>query len=337
MVDFDSFMEAVKVTIGTKDVTINPKLVHKYLDKWADAKMDLFVAFGKKLSLEKEMDIKIDKDILQIKIAELMKKYPKYAAILKSIPVRCFQENIVGGDLGRIEEIFPEIFKKGKNLSKALSELVDDAQFDIDLSVILQNRYIKGVSSISIHPLDFVTLSTSGHGWRTCMEITGRLGGFNKVGGFSLMMDSVTAIASVYASDYTIENKGGSFQWHNKICRQLIFIQEDRNAYHCGHTIGQVDYKSFGWDEMLCGVLGPDKKWECNDDYGYVNKAGHFYYDTSTHRRCYVSKGHIKEENIKIGVENLWCVVCGKEFSDLIQYKGFLAHKTEVKGGDYER
>lgn len=336
MVDFDSFMEAVKVTIGSKQVEIKEEYVHRYLEKWAEAKRGLFVAFGEKLFLEEGMKFSVTNDVMSGMIVELFKKWSKYAAIQSYIPVEDFVCNKVSSLLsaGRFGSMFPKIFVEGKKLSKALSELFDDYDFDVDLSVILQNREVEGFARVSIHPLDYLTISTSGHGWRTCMEITGNSGGFNKSGCYSLMLDKTTIVASTYQKNYIIQNDGGRFEWINKTNRNLYFITEKRDSLYCGHSIGNIDKKVRTlWEKMILDHVAPGKKYD-NFGSGYVNKGGSFYYDS--YCPYFLSECWGKKSVPTIGVEKLWCVSCGKPFSNIIDRKGYIVHKTEVKGGEFK-
>lgn len=344
MVDFDAFVQAVRVTIGDKDVELNMDLVHKYLEKWAEAKKDIFLLFGEKLFIEEEVDTEVNSEIMEGMISDLCKKYPAYAPLLDSIGSQEFAKNTILHSAGECIKSSPLRFYnqwvKGGKVSKVLSKIFQNPQFDIDLSVILQNRHIKAKSRVSIHPLDYATISTSGHDWHTCMEITGYKGGFNKSGCFSLMLDRCTVVAHLASpNQYTIKNDGGSFEWENKICRCLYLIDNDRKAFARGHCIGQIDSGTYKkWEDVLRSSIKSDAKWKSTDEFGYYsgyfNRAGAFYYDNAIKVKFY-QDGEKEPENKKMtmGVSKLWCVVCGKEFGDIISHQGFLCCKSHVKGG----
>ena len=197
MVDFDSFVEALKVTMNSEvaNEKMNLDHVRKYLDEWAKAKEDIFVLFGERLIVSKPVDFALTSEEMKSYRDELYKEFPKYAATISMINISDFlanklTENTTRGFLG---ETMPSIFKKGAKVSRALSQLFKDGDFDIALSKYLQNREVKGLASISIHPLDYITISTNTHSWGSCMCI---LKGFNKTGGHSLMLDKNTIVAS---------------------------------------------------------------------------------------------------------------------------------------------
>lgn len=335
MVDFDSFFEAVKVTVESPETTIQENYVRKYLEEWAKAKSRFFEMFGEKLWIESDTSLSVDEEQIKVFLDKLWKDFPQYASISQFICTKDFLSNSISEET--MEDpflcMFPKIFSKGKKLTKALSEFFNDYTFDVALSVILQNRQVSGVSRVSIHPLDYITISTSGHKWQSCMEITGKNNGFNKVGGFSLMMDNSSLVAYVANRElYTIQNDGGSFDWYNKINRSLVFISESGNTVYFGHKIGNIDSSMYdSWFMSVKNVLGNDKKWRKKEEGGYTKKVGNFYYDSYC-SIAYIANG-INAEDVQMGVKNLWCVHCGEKFDDLIQYKGFLVHKSELKGG----
>lgn len=324
MVDFDSFFEAVKVTAERSD-DIKKEYVEDYLKMWAKAKAPIFELFGHKLQIVREVDLKVDESVMRDQLKSLCKQYPEYAASIMSFTVDEWLDNEIKTvkDGCFFGAVFPKIYKKSAKPTKILSKLNQDPQFDIDVSKIMQNRTVKGKIALSIHPLDFVTMSTNTHKWGSCIHI---LTGFNKVGGYALMLDDVSIIAySDNGVDTTYENKWGSFKWNNKTFRQCIYLVKDGFAF--GHYNGTVsDEIRTMWDEMMCSLIGGDwgKLEHCDTS---SEKAGPFYYDTMlTHKHLHKGAHFCKPT---IGVKTLKCIRCGREITTLVGYHDWLTCRKD--------
>lgn len=319
MVDFDSFKEAVKVSAETSG-EIKNEYVRWYLEKWAVAKEHIFKLFGEQFEIKIPVKVPVNRDVISEKIEELCKQYPQYAATVKELTIDEICANEVSGEnSGLLKALFPRIYRKGGKASSILSRIIKDEQFDIDLSKILQNRVIDGVATISIHPLDFVTLSTNTHKWGSCMDI---IHGFNKIGGFSLMMDKPSTIAFFdHGGNTTYKNKFGSFEWNNKIFRQIIYVDTERKMFAFGHYNGTVDESIRDkWAEKVNELLGTNHKKKSEGRYsvGYATEVGQFYYDSSIYA-FYPSEFHID-----MGVKEIKCIVCGAMFRERHSYKNWL-------------
>lgn len=319
MVDFDSFKEAVKVSAETEG-EIKDEYVRWYLEQWAIAKEPLFKLFGEQLSVKIPVKIPVNRDAVADKIDELCMKYPQYAATVKELSIDEICENEIRGDRSELlKALFPRIYRKGGKASSILSRIIKDTQFDIDLSKILQNRVIDGFATISIHPLDYVTLSTNTHKWGSCMDI---IHGFNKIGGFSLMMDSPSTIAFFdHGSDVIYSNKYGSFVWNNKVFRQIIYIDVNKKMFAFGHYNGTVDDSIRDkWGDKVNELLGTHHEYS-ESGYHWVEQKGEFYYDTSVYR------SYPKVGSYNMGVKELRCICCGKMFDERHSYRDWLTCK----------
>ena len=333
LVDTNAFYEAVCITAEIDRDRVSHEFVDKYLDEWVEAKAWIFELFGRKLELVQEVEIPSDKETMRSNVEELCKKYPAYAATLKELQVEDFAEGtICNTNSAFLRQIFPRIYRKGAKTSKVLSKILNDYDFDVELSKILQNNMIKGRVVVSINPIDFVMMSTNTHKWGSCMSIlydtadrSSNKGGFNKVGGFSLMRDDVTTIAyldhnkkSVFANDY------GSFEWNDMVFRQLLTIDKDdlTNVVY-GHYNGTPsDTIRETWGKMLRKVMGGEK-WEMhNVRYSsYHKQLSKMYYDTQVYN--WIGSSEPKERGI--GKKQLICVCCGKRFDTLHSYKNWLS------------
>lgn len=321
MVDFDSFFEAVKVTAERSD-DIKKEYVEDYLKDWAKAKAPIFELFGHKLQIVRTVDLVVDENVMRDQIESLCKQYPEFAASIKQFSTEEWLNNEVSrvGEDNLFGWVFPKICKKNAKPTKILSKLIQNEQFDIDVSKIMQNRTVQGNVVLSIHPLDYITMSTNTHKWGSCIHI---IEGFNKVGGYSLMLDNTTIIAFAdNGADAVYHNNWGRFEWNNKTFRQCIYLTD--SGFTFGHYNGTVSEEVRDmWDEMMRELIGGEwqNRKNANYDCGCI-KAGEFYYDTSVYQYR-VKKG--KEfKRAKIGVKSLKCIVCGKEFTQLRGYEKWL-------------
>lgn len=111
-------------------------------------------------------------------------------------------------------------FKRFNLTDKELRELQDAA------SVIIQENKVSGYLTISVHPLDFLSMSVNNSGWHSCMALDGEY----RRGILSYMMDSSTAI--VYLSSGQEEELVGfgDVKWNSKKWRMLLHFSTDMNA-----------------------------------------------------------------------------------------------------------
>lgn len=336
MVDFDRFFETVKITSELPEEKIDKDIIQSYLETWAKEKEWLFVRFGEKLTMETPLDVPPRYDDTENFLRKIMKEYPMYAAAISTFSTHDFVNNSVGevDKDSYLYTYFPTIYKVGAKPSKILSKILQNPQFDIDLSKELQNRTSTGRAVVSIDPIDYALVSTSNHNWISCMCI---LKGFNKFGGYSLMMDNCTVVAyHCGVSETMYSNKYGSLAWNNKISRQLMFIKESGKnkkdvTVHLGHNLQNPSYACVrSWIGLLSRAFGETLVEKENNRYFQAESAGEFYYDRSIYGTYVIGKP--TEWVPKIGVNKMKCIRCGKEFSKLVGYHGWLTcngHKGE--------
>ena len=332
-VDTKAFMEVVRITAEIDKKTISRKQVNEYLRQWVDAKAWMFELFGHKTRLIREVEIPSDNETMRSNIEELCRKYPQYAATISELRVEDFCEGVINKTTSKtLAWLFPRVYRKGAKTSKVLSKILNDYGFDVELSKVLQNNMIKGRAIVSIDPVDMVMLSTNTHKWGSCMSIlydrndhTQNRGGFNKVGGFSLMRDGCTTVAYLdHNKTAVFSNEYGSVEWTDMIFRQLLTIdKKDLTNVVYGHYNGTPSDAIRGvWGEMLREVMGGEN-WKMHDARynGYHKQGSHHYYDVGVYNWFGSSEPKIRT----IGTKYLHCVCCGKKFADLHSYKNWLS------------
>ena len=117
---------------------------------------------------------------------------------------------------------------KGCKVSKILGkiaaafELEGYEEFRIAHSQVLNQKSLKGKLCISIHPLDYMTMSANNCGWTSCMDWTDN--GEYRRGTVEMMNSPMVIVAYLTAKD---PYKVGELDWSNKKWRQLFVVNKD--------------------------------------------------------------------------------------------------------------
>jgi hypothetical protein len=96
-------------------------------------------------------------------------------------------------------------------------------QFRLDHSNILTSKQTSGTLVLSIHPLDYITMSDNANGWWTCMSWKEK--GCYKTGTLE-MMNSNNVICCYLKSKKNYEFAEGKI-WNNKSWRMLVIVNKD--------------------------------------------------------------------------------------------------------------
>lgn len=231
------------------------------IEHWYDAKsIKLLKMFGGETILKKE--IKIEKDTAQLS-DEMRGKLRHYFFTLREAVFREGTEtqeynnellNVIdklnwSSDalaLNSVEKSF-EVrprslngkaikINKGQKVTKAFAKLfsafgIEDSVFEefrIKHSQILNDRVIRGTLCLSIHPLDYLTMSDNANGWSSCMSFDEE--GCYRAGVLECLNCSNTIVAYLESNNQKYEIKGvdgETYFWNSKKYRQLVLA--DRN------------------------------------------------------------------------------------------------------------
>lgn len=227
-VDLDRIMNIVNAHIGYQQKRLEKQ--HKqrvskdkiriWLKKWAELKYPFYVLFGRQFFIKKHIKYIKDNIAFKTQINDLCNKYPKYVLVLKSFPLNDFIDNSMTQIYGDLEQYVT--WKKGMKLSKFLSQLLEDEKFDIDLSKVLQDKYIEQNLYISIDPYDFLTSAINKSGWRSCHNFEN---GEHASGSASYMFDESTLIAYMCSDkEYEYDINNNKFKGNSKNWRQHIYV-----------------------------------------------------------------------------------------------------------------
>ena len=240
-------------------------------------------------------------------------------SFIKHCGEKNFYENIV-------EEAYQNKVPKGMKVIKAfkrfnltdkeLRELQDAA------SMIIQENKVSGYLTISVHPLDFLSMSVNNCGWHSCMALDGEY----RRGILSYMMDSSTAI--VYLSSGQKEELPGfgDIKWNSKKWRMLLHFSNDMNAILFGrqYPFESTSAENLVIDKIIKNFIEVEKTdivYHSNL-YGKITDVGDHYNDvrySSTYKNI-VSINLEQGSHFHIGA-TVPCMRCGEyETEDQCEY-----------------
>lgn len=127
------------------------------------------------------------------------------------------------------------IIKKGTKIIKAFKYFAEDKkalrEIQDEASKLLQMNKIKGKFCISVHPLDYLSISENNCNWRSCHSLNGEY----KAGNLQYMIDDHTVICYIKTpKDEKIKNFPKDVPWNSKIWRVLLLISKDNSMMFAG-------------------------------------------------------------------------------------------------------
>lgn len=229
---------------GGYETSLNAPL-DEILNFWSYEKQELFNAFGENLILSKEVEYKESTTALAKKIDN----NPKILDFLHYVRNSFLKEGYTPDwdirDLAIIstknlvDNIYPEAgfeLKNGKKIThnmkmtKMLKLLCEDMgipqkeyeDFRLEHSRMLNQKKLKGTLCLSIHPLDFITMSENNCGWTSCMRWDGN--GDYRQGTVEMMNSPYVVVAYLTSSEKLYMDSGS---WNSKKWRQLFIVTHD--------------------------------------------------------------------------------------------------------------
>lgn len=154
----------------------------------------------------------------------------------------------------------------GSKVSKALQKIAEAynlpnfEDFRIKHSQILNNKELTGILTLSIHPMDYMTMSDNNCGWESCMSWQN--GGDYRQGTIEMMNSPSVIVAYLDADTPFYPTHKREFAWSNKKWRQLFICDEQFIVGVKGYPYNNSDLtkrvlevlknlakKNLGWDD----------------------------------------------------------------------------------------
>ncbi len=249
------------------------------LREWNKSKQTLFDIFGEKLMLEKEIQVE-DGDNKKIReVSEYLYSFNPGINFIKNLRKLFELNNIYFDDsyatkhaiynliqayqlfTNRVAKGFtyhnkdgkavkvPEGAKVMKVLQKMAKEfdLPDFEIFRNHISRITEVRKSKIKFTLSIHPLDYMTMSDNANGWESCMNWTQGPGSY-RAGTIEMMNSPLVVVAYITTKPYYPGNT--SIEWTSKSWRELIIVHPKAIC-----SVKSYPYYNIAFDKALVNWL----------------------------------------------------------------------------------
>ena len=258
------------------------------LREWSKSKQTLFNIFGEKLMLEKEIQVE-DGDNKKIReINNYLNSTNPGTDFINSVRKlftfngTYFEDTYATYNLTQAKQLFtnrvakefsyrnkdgkivkvPEGAKVMRVLQKIAKEfdLPDFEIFRNHISRITEIRKSKIKFTLSIHPLDYMTMSDNANGWESCMNWTQGPGSY-RAGTIEMMNSPVVVVAYITTKPYYPANT--SIEWTSKSWRELIIVHPNTIC-----SVKSYPYYNIAFDKALVNWLADlveeKTKWRYN-------------------------------------------------------------------------
>lgn len=245
------------------------------LREWNKSKQTLFNIFGEKLMLEKEIQVE-DGDNKKIReINNYLNSTNPGTDFINSVRKlfefnsTYFENTYATYNLTQAKQLFtnrvakefsyrnkdnkvikvPEGAKVMRVLQKIAKEfdLPDFEIFRNHISRITEIRKSKIKFTLSIHPLDYMTMSDNANGWESCMNWTQGPGSY-RAGTIEMMNSPVIVVAYITTKPYYPANT--SIEWTSKSWRELIIVHPNTIC-----SVKSYPYYNIAFDKALVNWL----------------------------------------------------------------------------------
>lgn len=228
MEGIEEIKERFKEVISHSQGIDNPK-VDGLFEQWKEAKAQIIEAMGGLIyeypeKVAFELGAKERKSRVNDFITLLENRWENYELAEFVATMRdAFFSNIMPHDFTTHKG---EIIKKGSKIVKAFKFFEEDkcALTDIQnhASRIIQEDKIEGKLCLSVHPLDYLSVSENTYNWRSCHALDGDY----RSGNLSYMVDRSTIVCYL-KSDKEEMLPNFPFPWNSKKWRVLIYLSND--------------------------------------------------------------------------------------------------------------
>lgn len=249
-----------------------------------------------------------------------------------------------------------EIIKicKGAKITKTIGKLarifgLDMAGFEkfrIAHSQVLNQKKLSGNLCLSIHPLDYMTMSDNSCGWESCMSWMND--GCYRQGTVEMMNSPVVVVAYLTASEpmkigYHPDDVDGKYTWNSKKWRELYIIDKDfiSNVKAYPYRNDELTSIVLTWLKELSTSCGYGKyldgihDWEStrpmiNDTVYRINACtNHMYNDTENSNGLFCIIGEHMDSDYSINYSGASeCMSCGELNIEVYDNEGRLSCYT---------
>ena len=278
-----------RVIAYSQNIPLEEVKINDLLNDWEDCKLPLGQTFGltkenPRRCLARNVSFKFDEKAMSERYEDfidntgLYSDYPELMEFLDSQGLDSFYNNKVS----YVYETEKGCINKGSKLIKSFKHFISDYGdlrfFQDKASELIQQKEITGDLWVSIHPLDFLSMSENNHNWRSCHNLQGDF----RCGGLSLMTDWSSVIVYITepnAADRKLPHFPEEVPWNSKKWRMIIFMSDFEQFMVASR---QYPYNIEGILDRLNKLLGLDMLFgpftnkAVNDDVNY--RLDEYYY-----------------------------------------------------------
>ena len=192
-------------------------------------------------------------------------------------------------------------------------------------SCVMNDATLKGTLCLSIHPLDYMTMSDNQHGWTSCMSWAEE--GCYRLGTVEMMNSESVVVAYLKSNDGKVYEIGNN-TWNSKKWRQLIIVDSDFICgikcypYRCDELteiaikwLMELASKNMGWNytNHIFKSHEPEAEYKEETSVQFNFATNNMYNDFGTTTHLFV----LAENFDYVGVYNYVysgvpeCMVCG--------------------------
>ena len=237
----------------------------------------------------------------------------------------------------------PLKINKGCKAIKALGKIVDFwnldkeafEEFRLAHSLCLNQKNLEGTLCLSIHPLDYITMSDNTYGWSSCMSWID--GGDYRQGTLEMMSSKYVIVAYLKGEEEMYLNYSSSeedaVKWNSKKWRQLFVVSShmllgikpypydsDAMTTTALGILRDKAIKNLGWnfDNTISKINNNSENILANTTVGksYISLSmNHMYNDIGCGHFAYVSRAIPDRFNLYLSGE-AYCLTCGAPLYD---------------------
>lgn len=219
------------------------------LAEWDLAKEKLFHLFGDKFIITKNIKYyKSDNDLRQLMYENVVKDNDLRHAMVRKfntyepqnrITEMFFEENLISNKcpfdytFHILGDTTTYTVKKGMKTTRAIVNLAKKLNINHNIidsfllahSMVMNDAKLEGTLCISIHPLDFMTMSDNNNDWSSCMKWRQR--GAYRVGTIEMMNSPYVVCAYLKSDTKELTVPDTDFIWNSKKWRELFIVNDD--------------------------------------------------------------------------------------------------------------
>ena len=272
-----------------------------FLRFWNEKKLNLYKMLGEQFIYSKEVEFNVSLEELSNTIEEKLYSHD----FIRTLNRAHCEDKAISADFFKI--IYPKAlaknrveekvsltfcktdtiltFQAGTKAIKALGKIAKELNieelfedFRLKHSLLLNQKKLQGELCLSIHPLDFFTMSDNNYGWTTCMGFTDEYGSYRR-GVVEMLNCTYVLVAYLKGQEDT---ELGGIKWNNKKWRQLFIVhpkiicgiksypyKNDHLTQECLDIIAELLQNTFGYEyEKNFSKIGGSLKPYYTDNFG---------------------------------------------------------------------